>query len=296
MKYQDIISRIQINDFQDDIIQLTDAMHAKVYLYNKEPKLIFKFLLGDQLEKEEFRFNLFNTISQEDNLTSVIYEYGLTDIKDVTFTYSIQSYLKGEPVTEYPNDEVIPLIVQGVHKFASRLHHVSSEYNNLGIPNAYQILEYFLDNTPESKMKDKMKELMDNDTFTSIFTSEPEYLFHGDLWRQNILINKNFISIIDVDPIFFGPKNMQFAILISAYFLLTKILNDGNDHIDFGHIVSLWPEEVNKNEILHLMLYFPLFVGIGKEQAFIDSPVDEDTYNTVMGPLFQIIEWVENKM
>ncbi len=296
MKYQDVITRIQNDDFHDDIIQLTDAMHAKVYLYNKSPKLIFKFLLGDQLQKIEFVNDLYNSISREDNLTTTIYEYGMTDIKDVTFTYTVQSYLEGHQVADYPEDSLIKLIVEGVYEFTKRMHEASSEYTDLGIPNAYEIFEYFLDNTPESNMKEVLKTVMSDDKFSSILSSDEQYLFHGDLWRQNILINENSISIIDIDPLFFGPKNMQLAILISAYFLLTKILNEGNDHIDFNYLISLWPEEVDKDEILYLMLYFPIFIGLGKEQIFIDSPVDETTYNNVMGPLFLVIEWIDKKL
>lgn len=296
MKYQDIISRIKENDLQDDITQLTDAMHSKVYFYNKDPKLIFKFILGDQQKKVEFAYNFFNNISREDNMTTTIYEYGLTDIKDVTFTYTIQNYLEGTHINEYPNDVLTNQIVENVYEFTKRIKSVSSEYSDLGIPNAYQIFEYFLENTTDSIMKEKLKTVMNNDKFTSILTSGEQYLFHGDLWRQNILIDNDKVSIIDIDPLFFGPKNMQFAVLLSAYFLLTKILLDGNDHIDFNYIISLWPEEVNKEEILYLMLYFPIFIGLGKEQSFIDNPVDDETYNNIMNPLFQIIDWVVKKL
>lgn len=296
MKYQDIISRIKNDDLGDDITQLTDSMHSKVYFYNHHPKLIFKFLLGDQLDKVEFVYKFFNDISREDNLTTIIYEYGLTEIKDVTFTYTIQNYLEGDQITEYPNDELTKQIVNGVYDFTSRIHEASDEYTELGIPNAYQIFEYFLENTPDSQMKKVLKKVMRNNQFTSILSSGDQYLFHGDLWKQNILIYKDSISIIDIDPLFFGPKNMQLAILISAYFLLTKILNDGNDHIDFNYIISLWPEEVNKEEILYLMYYFPIFIGLGKEQSFIENPVDEITYNNIMEPLFFIIDWIEKKL
>lgn len=296
MKYINIISRIKNNDLQDDIIQLTDAMHAKVYLYNKKPKLIFKFLLGDQLQKEEFRYNLYNNINKEDNLTSIVYEYGLTVINDVTFTYSILNYLEGNQVTNYPNDELTTQIVKGVYEFTTRVHEISSEYTELGIPNAYQILEYYLTNSSDSLMKEKLKNVLAIDRFTSILSSSEQFLFHGDLWRQNILINDQSISIIDIDPLLFGPKNMQLAVLISAYFLLTKILNEGNDQIDFNYIISLWPEEVNKEEILYLMLYFPIFIGLGKEQTFEQSPVDINTYNNIMNPLFQILDWIEKRL
>lgn len=296
MKYQDLVNRVQNDELHDDIIQLTDAMHAKVYFYTGGPKLILKFLLGDQQEKVHFASKLFNDISREDNLTTVIYEYGLTNIKDVTFTYIVQSYLEGTQILDYPDDETKKLIVDAVYEFTNRLKEASSEYKDLGIPNAYQIFEYFLENTAESKMKEKLKEVMENNSFTSVLSLGDQYLFHGDLWRQNILIENNTISIIDLDPLFYGPKNMQLAVLMSAYFLLTKILNDDNDHIDFNYIISLWPEEVNKEEILLLMMYFPIFIGLGKEQSFIDNPVDEETYNTIMDPLFKIIEWVEKKL
>ncbi|AIO17960.1 hypothetical protein KQ51_00056 [Candidatus Izimaplasma bacterium HR1] len=296
MKYQDIISRIVNNDLKDDIIQLTDAMHAKVFLHNKEPKLIIKLLLGDQLQKEEFRSNLFNSIYREDNLTSLIYKYGLTEMKDVTFTYSILSYLIGSPVSEYPNDELTKQIVDGVYAFTKRLEAASGEYTDLGIPHSLQIFEYFLSNSADSLMKEKLKEILQDEKFVMYLSKEEKYLFHGDLWFANILINEDTISIIDVEPLFFGPKNMQLAILISAYFLLTKILLDGNDHIDFNYIISLWHEEVHKEEILYLMLSFPIFIGMGKEQSFLEAPVDNETYSNIMNPLYSVIDWIQSKL
>lgn len=296
MKYQNIIDRIIKNDLQDDIEQLTDAMHAKVFLYKNDPKLIIKFYLGDQLEKVAFRSNLFNVIYREDNLTSLIYKYGLTEMKDVTFTYSILSYLEGLPVSKYPNDELTKQIVDGVYAFTKRLEAASGEYTDMGIPHSLQIFEYFSTNSPDSLMKEKLKEILQDEKFVLYLSQEEKNLFHGDLWFANILINENQISIIDVEPLFFGPKNMQLAILISAYFLLTKILLEGNDNIDFNYIISLWPEEVHKEEILYLMLSFPLFIGMGKEQSFIDDPVDNETYSNIMNPLYSIIDWIQSRL
>ena len=91
------------------------------------------------------------------------------------------------------------------------------------------------------------------------------YWYHGDLWRDNILVEDMKISIIDLASIIFGPKSTQFAILSSAYFKLNSILLEEEEKYDLDEMIHEWGEPLEKRIILHLMIIFPIVIDIGKE-------------------------------
>ena len=121
-------------------------------------------------------------------------------------------------------------------------------------------------------------------------------MFHGDLWRENILITDNHVSIIDLTPIFYGPKQMQVAILFSAYFKLNSILLGKEEKFQLDGLIKEWPSPLNRKELLHLMYIFPVSLGLGKEQSFVENPASEEEYHSIMDPLHKIVQYLDEEL
>jgi hypothetical protein len=291
-----MILRILSNDLGEDIVRIKEDNFSKVYQINASPKRIIKFTLGSTLIKEKFREKLFHSIEDDRNVTPKIIECGVTNIGEEVFTYSIQSFLEGVPIAGYPSEDVINIVMQGIYDFSELMKKASVMFNDEGIPSLSEIFIYYREKAPECRLKVELEKLMNDEKFVAILSEDEQYLFHGDLWKDNILINQSQISIIDVEPCFFGPEGAQLSTLLSAYFLLSKILFEDNENIDLEHLLSIWPKQVDKERILYLMFYFPLFIGLGKEQGFVDFPVNKDTYHNIMLPLYRMIDWIYKKL
>ncbi len=292
--YKTLIDEI-LNNSCTKATQLHESIYTRVYLVDQEPKLIVKFDKQD-IKQIKFDQQLLDALNHGDDLTSLIYYISSVILREESFICTVSKHLPGQALTDYPSPQNVSNIMKAVHEFTRRIHVASDKFRDRDIPNIKEVLTYYLNHTPKCFLKTKLIELLEIPEFNQILNSGEQYLFHGDLWRDNILIADNNVSIIDLTPIFYGPKQMQVAILFSAYFKLNSILLDKPEVFQLDTLMNEWHTPLDRKELLYLMYIFPIAIGLGKEQAFLENPVSKDEYHSIMDPLHRIIHYIDEEL
>ncbi len=268
---------------------------TRVFLIDQNPKLIVKFEKQD-IKQVKFDQQLLDALKREDNLTSEIFYVSSEKIEGESYVCTVSKHLPGKALQDYPSRHQIAIIIKAVHEFTRRMHAVSDKFRNMDIPNLREVLLHQVNHAPECFSKTKLTELLKNPDFNKILDTPEQFLFHGDLWRENILLADEHVSIIDLTPIFYGPKQIQVAILFSAYFKLNSILLGKEEIFQLDSLIREWPSALNRKELVYLMYIFPVGIALGKEQAFIENPVSEEEYHSIMDPLQKIVQYLDEEL
>ena len=255
-----------------------------------------KFIKQGFKTKSKIDQKLLDALNHGDELTSLIYHISSVRIEGEVYAGTVSKYLPGQALTDYPSPQQLTNIMKAVHEFTRRIQLVSDQFRDNSFPNIKDVLKYFLNHTPKCFLNVKLNDLFDTPEFNQILNATKQYLFHADLWRKNILISDERVSIIDLDLIFFGPRQTQVAILFSAYFKLNSILMDNENAFQLDELIDEWPAPLDRKELLYLMYIWPILIGLGKEQILLDNPVSEDEYRSIMEPLHKIVRYVDDEL
>ena len=120
-------------------------------------------------------------------------------------------------------------------------------------------------------MKDAGARLLDNPRYQELIRGQPQYLIDGDLWPENILLQEFgeeiLVHVLDLDPVLLGPSILQPAILFSSCFLVSFLLDHRARKPDFDidELISIWPEPLDKHDLLIMMQVFPIALSLQKE-------------------------------
>lgn len=291
--YKKLIDDI-LNNSHPNTAKIHETLHTQVYLIDEEPKLIVKFDRQDikQIQSDK---QLLDALDRGDDLTSLIYYITPITLDGEPYVCTVSKHLPGKALADYPTKDQTILIMKAVHEFVRRMHVVSDKFRDMDIPSLREVLLHQANHAPECFSKTKLDNLLKNPEFNKILDTPEQYLFHGDLWRENILITENHVSIIDLTPIFYGPKQMQVAILFSAYFKLKSILLGKEEAFQLDSLIKEWASPINRKELLQLMYIFPVSLGLGKEQSFVENPVSEEEYHSIIDPLNKIIHYLDEE-
>lgn len=193
----------------------------------------------------------------------------------------IQTYLPGAPLDCYPSTDEAHVIAEATHTLHNRLCAVSEEFQSKGIPTLGEISEGLLSLVDECPMKEAARRLFENTRYRELVTNEVQYLTYGDPWPQNFLFDSSAgnlkVSIADVDPVIFGPRILQPAMLFSAYFVISFLQHSSTSvqALNLDELIGYWPEPINRQDVLLMMQVYPILLTLQKMMMFSGTPQDD---------------------
>jgi hypothetical protein len=221
----------------------------------------------------------------------------MREIENQICGIQIQTYLPGAPLDHYPHPVESRAIVKATYTLHERLCAVSSRFGSMGIPTIDEVSKNLLATVDDCPMKRTGATLLDDERYNELVAQQEHYLIYGDLWHKNLLFDhtgeETRVRIVDVDPLFLGPKILQPAILFSSYFLVSSLLyaSDCSHAFDLSELIGYWPEPLNKQDVLLMMQVFPIMLGLRKAYQFAHDPsVAPAAYQSNMKLLMECLQ------
>ena len=305
MDYQMLIEAVFHNDPILPNTILYDNGKTRVYRIDTPDPIIVRVVKGDT-SSYQFQSSLLEEISAQDNLTARILHWETKIIGNRSYGIQVQTYVPGKSLDHYPNREQSKRIVNAVYNLQQRLCAATSKFETSLISNIHNALKSLYSLVNDCPIKTAASKLFRQERYHDLISQPEQFLIYGDLWFKNIHIdqfrNKIDVRFVDIDPILLGPKILQPAILYSSYFLLSALtfIQKKIEFFDLDVLLSYWPEPLTKDDVLLMMLVFPVGVGLLKEyQLSQDSNVHPIIRQLAIRPLeksIQIINQISVKL
>ena len=267
-----------INEIVNDYI--TKGSDAFSVIYNQNNTLVIehpkypKYLL--KLSKKNFKSsqiqsNILSSISNKNNNISRILYTQIYEDNGNKRTMEIIDKLNGKPKKEYSNYD-IENVIHATKQLHNNLNENKIKYREK-LPFIGDLFSSIVDNTASKKLKSIANRIQNDYAYEKILDIENQFITIADLVYENILIYKDTINFIDLDPIILGPKELQFSILLTSNLLIqsNQFMNLNMKLIK--SYANLWGFEKTSREDLISLTIFPLLI-LAMKQVDIDSLIE----------------------
>jgi len=285
--YKKVIEAVFNPNPQLPCTELYKGGSTEVYRVDTPEPLVVRIASGDK-DYYEFQAELLEAIADGDDMTARVLHWEMREIDDQTCGIQIQTYLPETPLDHYPDPVESRAIVKATYALHQRLCAVSNRFSSKGIPTIDEASKNLLAMVDDCPMKEAGGRLLEDERYNELVAQE-HYLIHSDLWYQNLLFEHTSeemkVRIVDVDPLIFGPKVLQPAILFSSCFLVSSVLyaSDSPHAFDLDKLIEYWPESLNKQDVLLMMQIFPIMLSLRKAYQFAQDPsVAPETHQSNM--------------
>jgi len=272
---------------------------TKVYQISTPDPLIVRVLEGDA-SSYQFQAALLEDVAAQDNLSARILYWETKEIENQAYGIQVQTYIPGKPIESYPTGEQSQAIVHAVYHLQQRLCTVTSKVKTDSIQSIHNIIQQRYSLVKDCPIKGSAAKLLEQKRYLGLISQPEQCVIHGDLWYRNIHLeqigNETTVRLIDFEPMILGPKILQPAILFSSYFLLSALLFESTRQnlFNLDELLSYWPVSLNKDDILLMMLVFPIALGLLKEIRFSHNPdTDPGTHQLDMEPFEKSIQIIK---
>lgn len=296
MDYKRIVEAVFHDDPSVPCILIYDNGKTRVYQISTPDPLIVRVLKGDT-SSYQFQADLLEEVAAQDNLTARILYWETKKIENQAYGVQVQTYVPGKPIEYYPNDEQSKAIINTVYNLQQRLCTASSKVKTNSIQNIHNIITQRYSLIKNCPIKKSAAKLLGQKRYLELISQPDQCVIHGDLWYKNIHLEQFEHQIdarlIDFEPLILGPNILQPAILFSSYFLLSALIFEPNrlNLFNIDDLLSYWPESLNKDDVLLMMLVFPIALGLLKEYRFSkDSHTDPKIHQLEMEPFEKSIQ------
>jgi len=275
--YKKVIEAVFNPNPQLPCTELYKGGSTKVYRVDTPELLVVRIASGDK-DYYEFQAELLEAIVGDDDITARVLHWEMREIDNQICGIQIQTYLPGAPLDHYPHPIESRAIVKATYALHERLCAVSSRFGSKGIPTIDEVAKNLLATVDDCPMKEAGGRLLEDERYNELVAQEEHYLIYGDLWHRNLLFDhaseETRVRIVDIDPLIFGPKILQPAILFSSYFLVSSLLyaSDNSHTFDLNEVIGYWPEPLNQQDVLLMMQVFPIMLGLHKAYQLAHDP------------------------
>jgi Ser/Thr protein kinase RdoA (MazF antagonist) len=299
MDYKRIVDAVFHEDPTLPCTLIYDNGRTKVYQIGTSDPLIVRVLKGDA-SSYQFQATLLEAVATRDNLSARILYWETKEIENQAYGIQVQTYIPGKPIESYPTGEQSQAIIQAVYHLQQRLCMVTSKVKTDSIQSIHNIIQQRYSLVKDCPIKESAAKLLEQKRYLELISQSKQCVIHGDLWYKNIhleqIANQIDARFIDFEPLILGPKILQPAILFSSYFLLSALLFEPTrlNLFNLDELLSYWPAPLNKDDILLMMLVFPIALGLLKEFRFSRDPnTDPGTHQLDMEPFEKSIQIIK---
>jgi len=296
MDYKKIVEAVFHDDPTLPSTLIYDYGITRVYKINTSEPLIVR-IVKDDTASYQFQATLLDAVAGQDNLTARILYWETRSIGNQAYGIQVQTYIPGKPIEHYPNGKQSRAIIKTIYELQQRLCAASSKVATNSVQNIHNIIKERYSLVPDCPIKESAARLLEQKRYLKLMSQPEQCVIHGDLWYKNIHLeqteNQIKVRLIDFEPLISGPNILQPAILFSSYFLLSALLFESDRLYLFNmdELFSYWPESLNKDDILLMMLVFPVALSLLKEIRFSKSPdADPEIRQLTMDPLEKSIQ------
>lgn len=302
MDYKSIVKSVLQEDASLPHVLIYEHDKTKVYRIDLPTPLILRILEGDT-SSQEYRAALQSELAADDDLTSKILYWETREINKQSHGIQIQTFIPGEPIDQFPNENESQAVVHAVYTLHQRLSQAAEKIGTNSAASIHALINQLLPAVRDCPIKTAAAKLLDHSRYRELISQPDQTLIYGDLWYKNLLLEKNgsetVVRFVDIDPLVLGPAILQPAILFSSYFLFTKLLFEPNamDTFDLEKYLSFWPEPLQEFDMLLMMLVFPVGLGLLKEFQFSQAgDIDPQIHQATMKPFEQSIAFLSRYM
>ncbi|MDK2979985.1 MAG: hypothetical protein PWQ55_332 [Chloroflexota bacterium] len=299
MEYKSIIDAVFCSDAALPSTLVYELGQTSVYQVNTPTPLIVR-VIADDTSSYEYKQALQDETAAQDDLTARILHWETREIDGQACGIQVQTFIPGQPIDHYPDREESRVIVGAVYKLQKRLCAASVEIGTNNAPGFHNVIEQIIPLVDECSLKTAAIELMENERYLELIAQPEPCLIYGDLWYKNLLLEKKWgrteVGIIDLDPLLLGPKILQPAVLFSSYFLFYAILFESDPFSVFNldDLLSLWPEPLDKEDVLLMMRVFPIGLGLRKAYQFAQgTDANPEGGQSVLRPFEQSLQLID---
>ncbi len=302
MDYKRIVKSVLQEDASFPYVLIYEHDKTKVYRIDLPTPLILRILEGDT-SSQEYRAALQSELAADDDLTSKIMHWETREINKQPHGIQFQTFIPGEPIAQFPNEEESKAVVHAVYTLHQRLSQAAERIGTNSAASIHALINQIMPAVRDCPIKTAAAQLLAQPRYHELISQPDQTLIYGDLWYKNLLWERNgsetVVRFVDIDPLVMGPAILQPAILFSSYFLFTKLLFEPNamDTFDLEKYLCFWPEQLNEFDMLLMMLVFPVGLGLLKEfQISQAGDLDPQLRRATMNPFEQSIAFLNRYM
>lgn len=299
MDYKSIIDAVFSSDAALPCSLVYEIGPTKVYKINTPTPLIVR-VVADDTSSYEYKQALQDETAAQDDLTARILHWETREIEGQAYGIQVQTFIPGKPIDHYPDREESKAIVGAVYKLQKRLCAASGKIGIKAAPSFHNVIQQLIPLVDECPLKTAAIELLENERYLELIAQPEPCLIYGDLWYKNLLLEKKGgrteVGIIDLDQLLLGPKIIQPAVLFSSYFLFYAILFEQEPFAVFNldDLLSLWPEPLDRKDVLFMMRVFPIGLGLRKAYQFAQgTDANPEGGQSVLRPFEQSLQLID---
>jgi len=230
------------------------------------PEYLLK-LSDKDFKSSQIQSKILSSIPDENNNICRIHHTQIYDDNAKIRTVELIDKLHGTPKPEYSKNDI-----ENVFKATKQLHcklNESTDKYHKDLPSIGPLFSSIIDSTLNPTLKVIANRVQNDYAYEKFLDAEKQYIIFADMVYENILIDKDKINIIDLDPLILGPKRLQFSILLTSNILIqsNQFKNLSMDLIN--HYTNLWGIEKISREDLIALSIFPLLI-LSMKQVDID--------------------------
>jgi len=261
------------NRSSNSFITLYNQNNTLVLKHLKYPDYLIK-LSNKDFESSKKQKDILSLLPNNYNNFSRIYHTQVDNSDGNIRTLEIIDKINGTSKKEYTNLEIINTI-NSLKKLHTNLNNISNR-NKFFFPSLKDLFNGIISNAHMST-KTIATEIQSYKEYSSFINSKQEYITIADLVYENILIDKEQINFIDLDPLILGPKKLQFSILLTSNILIQsnqfKILSINL----IKKFFSLYGyNDFNREDLISLSI-FPLLILSMRQVDLNTLPKDDSS-------------------
>ncbi len=272
---QQMINEI-VNEYKmkgsDAFSILYNQNNTLVMEHPKYPEYLLK-LSDKDFKSSQLQSEILASIALENNNISRIHHTQIYNNQGKTKTMELIDKLPGSPRREYSETDISNVILatkelQDSLNQSEKKHH--KDFPSIGV-----LFSNIIRQTSNSTLKSIADQIQNDVAYEHFLDAENQTVIVADMVYENILIDKDVIYFIDLDPLVLGPKRLQCAILLTSNLLLqTNLFNCLSMEL-IRRYMRLWGFETITREDLIALTIFPLLI-LSMRQVDIDSLPEND--------------------
>jgi hypothetical protein len=274
---QHIINEI-VNDYilkGSDVFQsLYDKNNTLVLEHPKYPKYLLK-LSNKDFQTSQIQSRILSSISTENTNICRIHRTQIHDDNGNTRTMELMDKLNGTSKREYSKSEIAS-VIRATKQLQDDLNERTDKYH-ANLPSIGILFSGITKNAENDTLKLIANRIQTDEAYERFLDVEKAYIIVADMVYENILIDKDTVNFIDLDPMILGPKRLQFSILVTSNLL---IQSNQFKRLSMGLIecyACLWSNDKITREDLIALSIFPLLI-LSMRQVDIDTlPENHDS-------------------
>jgi len=272
---QQMINEI-VNEYKmkgsDAFSILYNQNNTLVMEHPKYPEYLLK-LSDKDFKSSQIQSEILASITLKNKNISRIHHTQLYNDQGKTKTMELIDKLPGISKREYSETD-ISNVIRATKELQDSLNQSEKKHHN-DLPSIGPLFSGIIGQTSNHTLKSIANQIQNDTAYERFLDAENQTIIVADMVYENILIDKDAVYFIDLDPMVLGPKRLQCAILITSNLLLQTNLFKQLSMELIRRYMGLWGFETISREDLIALTVFPLLI-LSMKKVDIDSLPEND--------------------